>query len=198
MGDPYDVHMPPEDPRSDDDLVRAANAGEEAAFVALYLRYRDWVVALAFRLTASREEALDIAQEVFLWLLQLFPGFELRAKMKTVLYPAVRNGALTRGRRESVMRDHRDSLAALATSQGSDPTMKDDTEARDRREALQQALASLSDIHREILMLRFADELSLEEIALAVGLPLGTVKSRLHHALSTLRTDPQTKNFYFE
>jgi len=188
--------MPPEDVRSDGELVRAANAGEEAAFTAIYLRYRDWVVSLALRLTGSREEALDIAQEVFLWLLQLFPGFELRAKMKTVLYLAVRNAALSRGRKGGVARIHHPSLATLAASRSSRPTLAEDSETCERRVALAEALSSLPEIHREILILRFADDLSLEEIALAIGLPVGTVKSRLHHALGSLREHPTTKMYF--
>jgi len=190
--------MPVEDPRSDLELVRAANRGEEAAFELLYLRYRDWVVGLAFRLTGSREEALDIAQEVFLWLLQLFPGFELRANMKTVLYPVVRNAALTRGRRKGIAQVHAQSMTTLAVSRSTDASAPDDHETLERRAALAEGLSSLPEIHREILMLRFADDLSLEEIALAIGLPLGTVKSRLHHALESLRRHPMMKIYFSE
>jgi RNA polymerase sigma-70 factor (ECF subfamily) len=188
--------MPADDPRSDEELVRAANSGEEAAFTALYLRYRDWVVSLALRLTDSREEALDIAQEVFLWLLQLFPGFELRAKLKTVLYPAVRNAAITRGRRCRPTMPLPLDNASVAVEHIS--ASSDDLDPRESREALLEVLSKLSDIHHEILILRFADDLSLEEIAVAIGLPMGTVKSRLHNALAALREDPRTKKYYFE
>jgi len=55
----------------------------------------------------------------------------------------------------------------------------------------------LSDEHREVLLLRFVDGLSLSEIADTMNIPLGTVKSRLHNALAFLRHDPRTK-VYFE
>ena len=187
--------MPPEDPRSDAELVRAANAGEDGAFAALYVRYRDWVVALAFRLSGSREDAFDIAQEVFLWLLHSFPGFELRAKMKTVLYPAVRNAAITRGRKRR-REPPLDAAAPLAAKHIS--ASSSDSERTEALQALGDVLAQLPPIHREVLILRFGDDLSLEEISMAMGLPLGTVKSRLHHALHSLRENPRTRKLYFE
>ena len=57
--------LPPTDPRSDDELVAAANAGDSAAFEALYDRYRDWAVGLAWRFAGDREEALDVVQRRF-------------------------------------------------------------------------------------------------------------------------------------
>src|SRR5688500_3553270 len=79
------------DSRSDDELIASINAGDVSAFDALYLRYRDWVVNLAFRFTSDREISLDVLQETFLYLLKKFPCFRLTAQMKTFLYPAVRN-----------------------------------------------------------------------------------------------------------
>jgi hypothetical protein len=57
-------------------------------------------------------------------------------------------------------------------------------------------LADLSEDHREVLMLRFVDGLSLAEIAEATGVPLGTAKSRLHHALTRLREDPKIREYF--
>ena len=61
---------------------------------------------------------------------------------------------------------------------------------------LRQILKRLSEEHREVLLLRFVDGLDLAEIARAMDIPLGTVKSRLHNALETLRADPRTKQFF--
>ena len=63
-------------------------------------------------------------------------------------------------------------------------------------ESLAAALEVLSDDHREVLLLRFVDGLSLAEIAEALSIPLGTVKSRLHNALAGLRHDPRTKTCF--
>ena len=79
------------DARTDLELVAAVNRGDAAAFEALYIRYRDWVVSLAHRFTGDPDLALDVLQETFLYFLKRFPGFHLTAQLKTFLYPAVRN-----------------------------------------------------------------------------------------------------------
>ncbi len=63
---------------------------------------------------------------------------------------------------------------------------------------LETVLSSLSEDHRETLMLRFIDGMSLVEIAEATGIPLGTAKSRLHHAISKLREDPRSREFFIK
>jgi len=196
--------MPEPDPRSDEELVDAANAGDLAAFEALYRRYRDWVVAAAHRLSGSREDALDIAQDVFTWLLRRFPGFELRAQMKTVLYPAIRHAAIARGRRRRTRREHHphveshfQSRAGESASPGGDPTPAA-SESAELRDALARVLDSLSDVHREIVILRYVDGLALDDIARALDIPHGTARSRLHLALRALRGHEITKNYFRE
>ena len=82
--------------RTDQELVRAIQEGDLSAFEALYLRYRDWVVSLAYRFCGHREDALDVLQETFAYLLKKLPSLELRSQMKTFLYPAVKHLALAR------------------------------------------------------------------------------------------------------
>ena len=85
---------PPQDPRSDHDLIAALNAGDAAAFDALYYRYRDRILRLAYRFTANHADAQDVLQETFSYLHKKFPGFRLTAAMTTFLYPVVRNLSL--------------------------------------------------------------------------------------------------------
>src|SRR5688572_7946343 len=80
--------------RTDQDLIAAVNRGDAEAFEELYWRYRDWVARLAFRYTHDEDLALDVLQEVFVYFMKKFPGFELRCELKTFLYPAVRNVAI--------------------------------------------------------------------------------------------------------
>lgn len=172
---------------SDGALIAAVNAGDAGAFERLYFRYRDWVVQLAFRFTGDREIALDVLQETFLYVLRKFPGFQLTAQFKTFLYPVVRNLSIAaRRKRDRLQSDEAllESLPAAEPASGPD----------DVRQALAEVLNALSPEHREVLLLRFADDLPLQEIAIALGIPTGTVKSRLHHALGSLRRDPRTRN----
>jgi RNA polymerase sigma-70 factor (ECF subfamily) len=176
-----------DDPRSDRQLIAAANAGDEGAFEALYDRYRDWVISLALRFTDDRELALDVMQEVFVYLARRFPGFELTAQLKTFLYPAVRHTALAMKRKHHRLPTSSGASASACVFASPPP---------DDLAPLADAMRSLSPAQREIIILRFADGLSVEEIARAVEIPLGTVKSRLHHALRALRADDELKNYF--
>ena len=176
------------DPRTDAQLVADINAGDAAAFEVLYFRHRDWVVSLACRFTSSEDLALDVMQETFIYFLKKFPGFRLTANLKTFLYPAVRNLSIA-ARRKS----HRyQSGEAEQTLLANLPSAAATPETGD----LAIVLANLSEEHREVLLLRFVDGLSLAEISTAMHIPLGTVKSRLHNSLEQLRQDPRTKEFF--
>lgn len=160
---------------SDLELVERANRGEVEAFEALYRRYRDWVVLLAERFTGNRDDALDVLQDTFAYLFGRFPGFVLTAQLKTFLYPVVRNLSLDRVRRrrpEVDVDELTDTLPAPPVATGGD---------------LGRVLDSMPAPQREVLLLRFADDLSLAQIGEALGIPVGTVKSRLHAALAALK-----------
>lgn len=176
------------DSRPDQELIAALNAGDASAFDALYYRYRDWVVRLAYRFTRDHDDALDVLQETFSYLARKFPGFVLTASMTTFLYPVVKNSAL------AIRRKRR----RLVT--GSDETIEVPTDApsesQDPRDALAQVLARIPDPSREVLLMRFVDGLKLHEIAAALGVPVGTVKSRLHNALATLRADERMRRYF--
>lgn len=186
----FPVQLPEQsDTPSDQQLIAVLNAGDAAAFDPLYFRYRDWVVNLAHRFTGSEDLALDVMQETFLYFLKKFPGFRLTAQMKTFLYPAVKNLSIAARRKASRVQSTEAEQHHLAQLPAADITFTNSTE-------LSAALANLSEDHREVLLLRFVDDLSLAEIADATAVPLGTVKSRLHHALETLRSDPRAIEFF--
>lgn len=166
------------------------NSGDESAFETLYRRYRGWVVSLAWKFTGCDSLANDVLQETFLYFLKKFPGFVLTSQFKTFLYPVVKNqslnaiGKVVKFQSGSEEQEVLANLVAPASISGA----SDDFDL---------VLAALSEDHREILMLRFIDGLSMAEIAAATGIPLGTAKSRLHHALSRLRDDPKTREYFF-
>ena len=177
------------DSRTDQQLIAAINAGDVAAFEVLYFRYRDWVVGLVYRLTGNEDLALDVLQETFLYFLRKFPGFRLTANLKTFLYPAVKNLTIAARRK-----------AARYQSDVAEQERLEQIPAADRPAGagsdLAVALANLSEEQREILLLRYSDGLTLAEIAEAAGVPLGTVKSRLHSALEMLRQDKLARQYF--
>jgi RNA polymerase sigma-70 factor (ECF subfamily) len=173
----------------DAEVIAAINNGDPAAFEVLYFRYRDWVAGLAFRFTGDNDASLDVLQETFLYVLRKFPGFRLTANFKTFLYPAVRNLSIAARRKAARYQATAEELVQLENAAAPEATV---SEAGD----LAFVLASLSQEQREVLLLRFVDGLSLAEIAAAMAVPVGTVKSRLHNGLQTLRQDPRTKDFF--
>ena len=176
--------------RTDQDLIAAVNRGDAEAFEELYWRYRDWVARLAFRYTHDEDLALDVLQEVFVYFMKKFPGFELRCELKTFLYPAVRNVSIGMRRKVERFVSDEETLEAQASVAASAEGAAEDV--------LLAVIHGLPEAQREVLMLRFVDGLALNEIAEALEIPLGTVKSRLHNALETLAKNPATRKFFEE
>ena len=167
------------------------NAGDDGAFEVLYFRHRDWVVNLARRFAMDEDIALDVLQEVFLYFLKKFPGFTLTCQFHSFLYPVVRNLSLTARRKARRGQSDGTELDDLPATASPHPEDRESGHSQ-----LAEVLAGLTEDHREVLLLRFVDGLSLGEIAEAMQIPLGTVKSRLHNALELLRQDARTKEFF--
>jgi len=175
---------------SDHELIELANRGDSEAFEALYYRYRDWVYRLGWRFTANQSDALDVLQETFAYLLGKFPGFELTAAMTTFLYPVVRHTSLRIRSKNKRFASDEEILGELVA-----PASQ---ETERSRSELAAVLTALPKAQREITLMRFVDGMSLQEIASTLAIPLGTVKSRLHHALKTLRNDISTRDYFLE
>ena len=170
--------------------MRAINAGELSAFDALYFRYRDWVVRLARRFTGHDEDALDVLQETFGYVFRKFPGFHLTANMTTFLYPVVKNLSIAARRKRTRQAQLPEDASTL------DPIAPISPDADSSRAELSAVLAALPEGQREVLLMRFVDDFSMAEIGEALGIPEGTVKSRLHNAIATLRADERTARYF--
>jgi RNA polymerase sigma-70 factor (ECF subfamily) len=175
---------------SDEELIELANKGDAEAFETLYYRYRDWVYHLAWRFTHSPDQALDVLQETFFYLLKKLPDLKLTARMTTFLYPVVKHLSLTiaRQNRHKIIPDE-------PQNEFPQPEAKDINASRAELAAV---LASLPDQQREVVLMRFADDMKITEIAEALNIPAGTVKSRLHNALQALRRDRRTRDYFLE
>jgi RNA polymerase sigma-70 factor (ECF subfamily) len=177
------VEQPTEnvDDHADDlELVRLANEGSADAMRALYERHKQFVYAVAMQVTKNKEDAADVVQEVFAYLFGRFPGFALTAPMRGYLYPVTKNKSISllRKRKKVVPLDMNPEFAdALIGS----------TEQRHGQDYA-TLLAALSPTHQEVVALRFGQDMRVPEIAKALDLPLGTVKSRLHNALKGLKS----------
>ena len=174
---------------SDQQLVDAINRGDASAFDTLYHRYRDWVVRLALRFTNHHDDALDVLQDTFAYVFRKFPGFRLTVSMTTFLYPVVKNLSIAARRKRTRMA----STDAIDTP---DPVAAESVDPGRERSELETVLAGLPEGQREVLLMRFVDGMSLQEIADALEIPEGTVKSRIHNAIATLRTDERARRYF--
>ena len=177
-------------------LVALCREGDPDAFSRLVALHEHMVFNLAFRLTGDPEEARDVSQDVFLQVYRMLPRFEGRSSLKTWIYRIVVNQC--HNRRRFWKRRFKDRSRPLEDMTPKDEARCSEAQAEAsspyeelrRREAtrlVQAALLELSFEHRAILLLREVEGLSVEQVAQSLGLPEGTVKSRLSRAREALR-----------
>ena len=180
-------------------FLERLRSGDAVAFNRLVEERHGDIYALLYRLTEDPEEARDLTQETFLQAFRNIAGFRGEADLRTWLYRIAVNQARNRWRWWK--RRHRDktvSLDAPAGDEGSaslsagianesaaDPEQQ--ALARERERVLLAALATLSRPYREVIVLRDLEGLSYEEIAQALDMNIGTVKSRLSRGRDELR-----------
>ncbi|MFH1176892.1 MAG: sigma-70 family RNA polymerase sigma factor [Acidobacteriota bacterium] len=178
------------------DLARF-RAGDGLAFERLVSRREREVFNLAWRMLGSRDDALDATQETFLRVFRSLPGFRAEATFRTWVFGIALNvcrnqlaSAATRARRQS-LRLVGDDPGEEPAPVISDPRPGPEALAKGRelRQALEAALARLSEEHREILLLRELEGLDYVELARVLACAPGTVKSRLARARAALREE---------
>lgn len=165
------------------DLINEWQSGDKAAFEALFRQYERLVFKNAYLITGIREEAEDILQEVFISVWRSRHTFDPnKGRLTTWLHRITVNKCLERQRKKKLASVSLEGLDLPETQLSNDILV-----SRQEYERLIEAMNSLDTKHRAVLVLRYFDDLSYEEIAQAVGIPLGTVKSRINHALKLLR-----------
>lgn len=168
----------------DREWVRLAQQGDHAAYGALVRRHQDRVYRHLLRLTGSREEALELAQEVFIKAWEALPAWRPDAQFHTWIYRIASNVALDVLRRRKVVQF--EALPQDYEAPADAPGPEVQLQARQSMLALDAALARLSPEHREIILLREVEDLSYDEIAVSLDIDPGTVKSRLARARAAL------------
>ena len=174
--------------RTGDDasLVDRLRHGDSRAFEDLVIAYQHRVFGVALRMLGNRAEAEDLAQEVFVRVHRAIGEFRGEAKLSTWLYAITSRQCLNRlaaGERR-IARQGDEGLARLASREIGPAEEMERTELET---ALHRAIAELSEERRIVVVLRDLEGLSYEDIAAALDLELGTVRSRLHRARTDLR-----------
>ena len=172
-------------------------ARDERAFQELVTESGDRVFNLVLRMVGDRAEAEDIAQEVYVTVWKSIDTYRGEAKLSTWLLRIAANHAKNRikylARRATDKGGLDEAPEAAMADLGKAPAQAHVSspeaalEAAERGTALEQAIASLDEDHRLVLVLRDIEELAYEEICEITGLPEGTVKSRIHRARLALK-----------
>jgi len=174
-------------------LVRRAQRGDREAFARLVARHQRYVYNLAYRLLRNTHEAEDLAQEVFLRTWRGLDSFRGEAKFTTWLYRIVTNlcyNRLPRLRRQLLEADVDDAnSSAMTLSSNEDPPAA--AEAAEQRAFLHRQIAVLPAKYQAVITLFYLQELSYQEIAQVLDLPLGTVKTHLFRARERLKRQMQ-------
>jgi RNA polymerase sigma-70 factor (ECF subfamily) len=167
----------------EDELVLIARAqdSDRQAFSELVIRYRQRVVNLVYRICGDTELAQDMAQETFIRAWTKLSGYSPRSAFGNWLYRIATNATLDTLRRERTTANV-DDLPLAAQ----DVSLEASIEGRDRAKLVQQAVLSLPPASRSVLVLREYQALSYREISETLGIPIGTVMSRLNYARERL------------
>ncbi|ODS97160.1 MAG: RNA polymerase subunit sigma-24 [Lautropia sp. SCN 69-89] len=165
-------------------LVQRARDGDQRAFAELVRRHQDRVFRFVLRMTGSRDESMDLTQDTFMKAWQALPGWEPRAQFGTWLIQIARNGALDLLRRRGTLEFV--PIEEDAEFVAPQPAPDEQVDLRQRYGLLDTVLRQLPLDHREILLLREVEQLSYTEIAAALGIQEGTVKSRIARARAAL------------
>jgi RNA polymerase sigma-70 factor (ECF subfamily) len=175
----------------DGDLVQRWQAGDDQAFEDLVRRHQRRVFRLLLRMLGSREEAEDVTQEAFLSLHRHGHRFRREARFSTFVYRVAANAALNRRR---TLGRNRNRINAFKIQQDAGfelpptPRNPEDAAAGSETQALvQEALLDLPQDLRVAVVLYDIEGQSYQEVAEVLGIPEGTVKSRIHRARRALR-----------
>lgn len=177
----------------DRELVRRASAGDDRAFEALLRRYERGIYNLALRMIRDAETARDLSQEIFLRVHGSLSRYDPIYPFSSWIYRVASNLCIDAIRKRKLMTvsldapSHFDGEEVTREFEGDAPDPSRQLEDADRRRLLEDILAKLPESHRLVLVLRHQRDLSYEEIALALGAPLGTVKARIHRAREEFR-----------
>jgi RNA polymerase sigma-70 factor (ECF subfamily) len=164
------------------ELIARAQQGDRGAFGRLVRRHRGGVINVVYRMCGDANLADEAAQEAFIRAWQHLPGYRPRSPFRNWLYRIATNAARDALRREVGTVDI-DTISVTDSTQGPQAA----AEAQELGERVQQAVLSLPPASRAVLVLREYEGLSYKEIADTLGIPMGTVMSRLNYARNLLR-----------
>ena len=179
--------------QTDEQLVDGARSGDRAALEQLLERHERRVYRFGVKMCRDPEAAKDVLQETLIAAARTVKDFRGASSPSTWLYAIARSFCIKQRRRSKYAPEHEESIEAAGTGREvlgiADPGRAPDDALSGRQveRALEQAIAELDPMYREILLLRDVEGLSAAEVAEAVGVSVDAVKSRLHRARVAVR-----------
>ena len=184
---------PPPAPTDDSSLVIRGLSGEESAYAELLARHLSRVFGLALRMVQNADDAGDIAQEAFVKAFQSLRSFDLNKSFGAWIAKITANLCIDHYRRRRL------ALVSLDAPPGGErggrpwefadqrPDPEEVMSIGESERRLEDLIQSLPPRYRIVVLLRYKEDLAYEEIAETLGIPLGTVKARLHRAHHMLK-----------
>jgi RNA polymerase sigma-70 factor (ECF subfamily) len=179
--------------QTDEELVSRTIGGEEDAFSQLYQRYRRPVFATAYRIIQDSEEALDATQEIFIKIYRSLRQWNpKKAKFSTWLYRLSCNHAIDfwrrrRRRSESPLPEDSEGRSRDSIMEEAIRSPAQELESKEEIDRIRRCADALPELQKKIFVLRYFQELKLEEIAEMENCSLGTVKTSLFRATQAMR-----------
>lgn len=163
-------------------LIEEAKQDPEA-FGVLVLRYQDRLYNYLYRMTGSREDAQDLTQETFVRVYKALPRFNTEAPFRPWVYKIATNLAINhlKGRKPAAV------LEEYVPSKSLEESPEHFAESSEVRRVISGAIQELPEPYRAVVLLRHIEDLTYDDIAKALDIPLGTAKVRLHRARAILQ-----------
>jgi RNA polymerase sigma factor (sigma-70 family) len=180
-------------PELDDKLIRDALKGDQKAFESLVHRHHASVYHIVYRIVRDPEVASDLVQETFMKAFSSLKSYRSEYRFSTWLYKIAANSSIDHLRKKRIQALSLDS--PLRTDDGEvtfdvpdySHHPEEEMVRRERAVSIAEAIESLPDKYRRVIIARHSEEKSYEEIAAELGLPVGTVKARIFRARELLK-----------
>lgn len=173
--------------------IKQVLKGDQNAYAEIVELYKDKVFQLCYRMLGNRHEAEDMAQEAFIRAYVNIASFNINLKFSTWLYRIATNLCIDRIRKKKP--DYyldaevagTDGLTMYSQIPANTTSPEDEVESIELQEVIQREITRLPEKYRSVIVLKYIEELSLNEISEILDMPLGTVKTRIHRGREALR-----------
>ncbi|MFZ9386667.1 MAG: RNA polymerase sigma factor [Chitinophagaceae bacterium] len=178
---------------NDNEIISKVLQGDQQAFAGLVDRYQNYVFTLSLRMLRNREDAEEVAQDVFVKAFRYLADFRGASKFSTWLYTIVNNTCISFLRKKKLNIQSLDDEAVFARADNLDSGARaDGIEHKSRQAMVNQAISMLSPDDAQVITLFYKAEQSLEETAGVLGIEVNAAKVRLHRARQRLKEKMET------